>query len=370
MFRMFLSFFILVLFHSCPAFSLERPDKEFKIFQFPADRIPRIDGDTSDWSMVPPEYAIGSDELLDTVNGNPRDTTSFDATVKVGWVKGLDRLYFLYEAYDDYWDFERPGLSGDIFEVVVDGDCSGGPLIPRLRKDNLKSGWEGHMLHGVHAQNYHIFTPAVGKQWCMPWGCQPWIAELPWSNAAYSYTFRQGESGRLILEFWITPFDYAPYEGPGRAIVSRLRENGIVGLAWTILENDRKSDPKKRFAFWSLSHTTTMYGNASELVAFRLMPLEKQFRKPVEAHWEFSVIDPVRRVVAFKDRSYGNVTSWKWDFGDGTTSTEQNPIHEYKGPAVGVPNDSYQYHYVVILTVGGPEGSSRFSRVWEVAVRE
>lgn len=36
--------------------------------------------------------------------------------------------------------------------------------------------------------------------------------------------------------------------------------------------------------------------------------------------------------VAFTDLSYANppVTSWKWDFGDGTTSTEQHPRHTYQ----------------------------------------
>ncbi len=369
MYRLLACFLLSAVIQSIPAHSLVRPDREFKVFQFPANMIPRIDGDTSDWSMVPDDYAIGADELLDTVNANPVDTRNFDVRVKVGWVKGLDRLYVLYEAYDDCWNFDLPGLGGDMFEVVVDGDLSGGTLIPRFRNDILKGGWEGRMFHGVHAQNYHIFTPAAGKQWCMPWGCQPWIAELPWSNAAYSYNFKQGESGRLVLEFWITPFDYAPYDGPDRAVVSRLKEDTIIGLSWSILENDIKDDQKKRFAFWSLSHVTTMFGNASELVAFRLMPIEKKLRKPVEARWDFSTIDLVRRIVAFKDRSYGNITSWKWDFGDGTTSTEQNPVHEYKGPAVDKPDD-YLYQYVVILTVTGPEGSARFSRVWEVAVKE
>lgn len=33
--------------------------------------------------------------------------------------------------------------------------------------------------------------------------------------------------------------------------------------------------------------------------------------------------------VAFQDTSTGSPTSWSWDFGDGGTSTEQNPSHEY-----------------------------------------
>ena len=37
------------------------------------------------------------------------DPKDLDIKVKVGWVKGLNRLYFLYEAYDNYWDFAEPG---------------------------------------------------------------------------------------------------------------------------------------------------------------------------------------------------------------------------------------------------------------------
>jgi hypothetical protein len=39
--------------------SLARPDKEFKIFQFPQNWIPGMDGDFSDWEMVPDSYRIG-----------------------------------------------------------------------------------------------------------------------------------------------------------------------------------------------------------------------------------------------------------------------------------------------------------------------
>jgi tripartite motif-containing protein 71 len=34
-------------------------------------------------------------------------------------------------------------------------------------------------------------------------------------------------------------------------------------------------------------------------------------------------------VVTFTDKSTNNPTSWKWNFGDGTTSTTHNPIHTY-----------------------------------------
>src|ERR1700732_5164544 len=51
------------------AFAIARPGVEYKIFQFPADKIPRIDGDPSDWSIVPESYSIGMDQLKETANG-------------------------------------------------------------------------------------------------------------------------------------------------------------------------------------------------------------------------------------------------------------------------------------------------------------
>lgn len=336
----------------------DQPDKELKVFQFPANMIPRIDGNADDWAIVPESYSIGSDQLHDDTGKHAKpDASTLDVHVKVGWVKGLNRLYFLYEANDNFWDFADPGLHNDTFEVVVDGDRSGGPLIPRFRSNMNQDEAEAHFsMHGVHAQNYHIFTPAEGKDWALAWGCQPWIKELPYANHAASYKFKHGEGGKYVLEFWITPFDYAGCEGPQRAVESVLTENKLVGLSWAVIDydGDAKSD-----GFWNLSSQHTMYGNASQLRVFRLMPLEPQFRRGIEAKWTFKVLDMDRRLVAFEDQSEGKVTSWKWDFGDGTSSREQHPIHAYKKAG----------EYVVALYVEGPAGKSRMSKVWDVTLR-
>ncbi len=128
---------------------LARPDVEFKIVQFPADRIPRIDGNSDDWSFVPDSYSIGMDQLRETVAGlgDKHDPANLDVKVKVGWVKGQNHLYFLYEASDDYWDFASPDLHNDIFEVVIDGDLSGGPLIRQMHPNKkLRGKLETHFL--------------------------------------------------------------------------------------------------------------------------------------------------------------------------------------------------------------------------------
>lgn len=55
----------------------------------------------------------------------------------------------------------------------------------------------------------------------------------------------------------------------------------------------------------------------------------------------------INETVSFSDESSFAPTSWAWDFGDGTTSTEQNPTHEYT--EVGT--------YTVQLTVENENGS-------------
>jgi hypothetical protein len=342
--------------------ALDRTNVTFKIFQFPPNMIPTIDGKTNDWNIVPEDYVIGMDQLVDDMGHHAKpDPKNLDVRMKVGWVKGLNRLYFLYEADDNYWDFALPGLHNDTLELVVDGDLSGGPLITKFATNRDTMGeWETYFtLQGTQAQNYHIFTPAEGKDWCMVWGPNQWIKELPYANAAYSYNFKPGEPGHLVLEFWITPFDYAGAEGPQRAVESVLKENKIIGLSWAVIDYDDVNSGTTNNGFWNLSRHHTMYGNADYLVGFKLMPLEPQFVKPIEAQWSFQVVDMARRLVAFEDESVGKITSWKWDFGDGETSTEQNPVHAYKQAD----------HYVVVLRVEGLAGKSRRAKVWDVAVK-
>jgi hypothetical protein len=75
-----------------PAVALDRPGTTFKIFQFPPNMIPRIDGNADDWAMVPEDYAIGIDQLVDDSGKfKAPDKTNLDVKVKVGWVKGLNR---------------------------------------------------------------------------------------------------------------------------------------------------------------------------------------------------------------------------------------------------------------------------------------
>jgi hypothetical protein len=112
-------------------------------------------------------------------------------------------------------------------------------------------------------------------------------------------------------------------------------------------------------SFMNLAHDSRMVYDAAFINIFRLMPLEKQYSQPVQANWTFVEMDRTKRWIQFKDKSSGNIEKWHWDFGDGNTSHEQNPVHIY----------SESGEWTVILTVVGPDGKSAKSKVWDVVTK-
>ncbi len=64
--------------------------------------------------------------------------------------------------------------------------------------------------------------------------------------------------------------------------------------------------------------------------------------------------------VAFTDLSSNTPTSWSWDFGDGATSTAQNPSHTYGTPGT----------YTVSLTAANSNGSSTATRNGYITVNQ
>ena len=130
-------------------------------------------------------------------------------------------------------------------------------------------------------------------------------------------------------------------------------------MSWSILDYDDEKAEKYR-GFWNLSHKTSMYGDASDLVAFRLMPLSRRIPKagrgrlviPESSTWTGGWW-------RFKMYRTGRSRSWNWDFGDGAKSTEQHPVHTYEKPG----------EYVVTLYIDGPKGKAKRSKVWDVVIR-
>lgn len=243
----------------------------YHVFHFPDDKLPTIDGDPSDWDLIPKRFMIDGSHLMDTVRGKGRNMDPQDLTVevKVAWNAKANRLYFLYKVFDDMHNFNF--ARGDIFEVVVDSDHSGG----RYHSFEDVDAKTEKRLKSTTAQNYHIFTPpAPGKAWAWVWGEQQWLIDKPWSEHAYKYDFKFKQPGELWLEFSITPFDYASFRGPKYSALHKLEVGETIGLSWAVLDYDE--DDNQYEGFWNLSHHTRMDYTASLLPNFKLLPIQPQ----------------------------------------------------------------------------------------------
>ena len=102
-----------------------------------------------------------------------------------------------------------------------------------------------------------------------------------------------------------------------------------------------------------------VYGKGEPEVIMRLHDRWAEWELALNPDLKLGELYMDRRLVAFHDDTAGNVTSWHWDFGDGSSSTEQNPLHTFAKPG----------SYVTILDVAGPDGKSRLSKVWDVQLR-
>ena len=105
---------------------------------------------------------------------------------------------------------------------------------------------------------------------------------------------------------------------------------------------------------------TGVLGNTS--TGTRIVPVVSGVPAPVAAFSTSSTNVTVGETVTFTNESTGEIDSYLWDFGDGNTSTLENPTHTYSSTGT----------YVVELRVSGPGGTSDAAqttiRVTDVAV--
>lgn len=119
-------------------------------------------------------------------------------------------------------------------------------------------------------------------------------------------------------------------DSPNMNNVTTTKDSVDAGTGLVLLAGD---DVRKRYWFTDISLGTVV---AVPTADFSLTPASGTAPVPVQ----------------FTDLSAGDPTSWLWNFGDGTTSTEQNPTHVYSTPG----------SWTVSLTAANASGSHTVTR--------
>jgi len=97
---------------------------------------------------------------------------------------------------------------------------------------------------------------------------------------------------------------------------------------------------------YTVSLTVKTAKDSSSINKLGFINVANKLRAPVAAFSASPTSGNAPLKVVFTDRSKGSPTSWKWSFGDGTYSTEKNPVHTY----------SKAGRYTVSLTVKNSVG--------------
>ncbi|QYZ79628.1 PKD domain-containing protein [Methanofollis formosanus] len=150
-------------------------------------------------------------------------------------------------------------------------------------------------------------------------------------NASNAYGFSLSDSTVNVLAPPTANFTQSAEEGnaPLTVVFTDGSTGNVTAWQWDFGDGNVSTEQSPSHKYVTPG-TYTVHLNASNAYGFSLSESSVRILPPPKANFTQSVAEgnaPLE--VAFTDTSAGNVTSWRWDFGDGNISTEQNPSHEY-----------------------------------------
>ena len=160
----------------------------------------------------------------------------------------------------------------------------------------------------------------------------------------------------LFLQYQL---EYGPDPNPGNlwypasGVVQTPVISGVLGIWNTTVIQDSVYQLRLRVTLRDGTSLSTVANNIRiQNQAPTPVPTATTVPRPIAAFTQDRVVGQAPLVVRFFNQSIGNITSYSWNFGDGGSSPEVNPVHTFRSPGV----------YTVQLTVTGPGGSSNVSR--------
>jgi len=277
-------------------------------------------------------WADGDDAANEILGYNGRwymkkvDKTT-EAVVEEG--NSTDAEYQAWKAQNfqdsGYWYFFEGYLLFDYFVTDENGDAEMPFGLDSSYHVLWKEGQPGHTYDPARdsAISYHALTSA---SFLMPW-------------------YDQDPSQYATGTFGI----YAEWE-PGRSTPGNvLLPEGLYNVRMFLTEESFHSPwPPTDGGYWQ----TVMAQDNVQFTVDHPAPTADFVGVPTTGSTPLSV--------QFTDQSTGTIETWSWDFGDGGTSTAQNPTYTYETAAT----------YTVSLTVTGPGGSDTMTKTDYIVVTE
>ena len=243
-----------------------------------------MDGDLSEWEIVPDDYRIPFSICLDGEGNPPTDFSDLNSEVIIGWSDSENKLYVMDQRFDDFYD--RDGVGGgaggdDTIEMHHDGDHGGEPFW--VSGDDFPDADERALNMGRYAQTYHTRFPDLpgstgegGETWA--WF---WVSQSTWHDAPeyMDWGFQidgqlnQGEA-TLYIEFNRLMWDEFVWNDPGASVVHDLTEGNIIGLGWMFGDQDGSGTDKPPVELWYISGAADAWKTSASATDFLLAPVD------------------------------------------------------------------------------------------------
>lgn len=261
----------------------------FLAFQWPPGQEPLIDGDLSEWEIVPEAYILNTQDGYDGVYGASifyNMTTMEDppifllfAVVWTSWSDAENALYvaarvfddehFILGASDNLW---KRMWQGDHFDVSIDADHSGGPYSVKyyLEKPLDEEGklkrefWD---IVGVQATSYFA-------SWSAP---EPFLAETAAIWMVHSPWFEGG------VDYWdgIIPERLTGYE---RGKLEEFKGRDWLATDWRVQATWRQIVKEGRRFLEEIEELTTQRAiQMAQVVRAAIDPEQEELKAQIQA---------------------------------------------------------------------------------------
>jgi hypothetical protein len=213
------------------------------LFQWPAGQEPVLDGDLSEWDIVPEDYYVPFDWDR---NG-------------VGAVA----------AGDDSW------------EIMIDADHGGDRHF--VLAEDFEDADELQRNQGRRAQNAHHVFPdmpdanrAVGWKWFFN-SNSTWHDEAPWGDYGFQLdgAINSGEVTARI-EIMTAAWDDFHWIGPDDSQIHTFTEGNTIGLGWVVHDKDSAEEDNggKSDGGWGINPNIQMWFDCVNCSDFLLAPID------------------------------------------------------------------------------------------------
>jgi hypothetical protein len=253
----------------------------FGAWNWPTSHLPNLDGDISEWNVLPDELWLEINPDLfavDDGSGKPVDTSDLWFRFAMGWNDELDRIYYVFDRFDNNWDRDAGGVGccgqDDSVEVGLDSDHSG----DWFWQQEGQSEEEQLRTRGRQAQTGHYRWPALEPfGWYWFWmSTSDWHDEEPYSCCTDSFTLDgvHGSEATIQAEWYTVGWDDFNFAGPGESLQHDFVEGEIIGAGLQVVDNDNGTEEDPKTWKWVLGGQADIFGNASSFSDFILLPVD------------------------------------------------------------------------------------------------